>query len=169
MANKKGIIVPGTDLSDAPALKANKLSSSTKTKMAALLGKLRDDGHSIQIDLYPSVNAALVNMGVDSYMGMICLSDPQKDAVPSTLQKGEFSDTILLQRINGEREKAVFYASNGGQKSKLASLKKGNGVLLYYRGTVPSKKAGMNDWHDIGMELFPDPTKLVEVLDALGA
>ncbi len=165
---KKGISIPGEAVEEV-ALKANKLSTSAKSKMANLLGKLRADGHSIQIDLYPSVNAALVNMGVDAYMGMICLSDPQKDAVPSTLQKGEYSDTILLENLQGEREKAVFYASNGGAKSKLASLRKGYGVLLYYRGTVKSKKAGMNDWHDIGMEAFPRPEKLVETLQALNA
>ncbi len=147
------------------------VSKLSQNRASALLARLRDEGKSIQHDLFPSINKALVEEGPDAMFAGIVVSEVQKNAVPSTLpgQEGQFSDTIVLKNLGGEKETAIFYASNKGAKAKLNGIKTGHGVLIYYRGTQASNTKGFNDWHDFGIEEFMNPTDLVSFVEAAKA
>lgn len=152
------------ELSIPSTVTVGKIKNSAR--LSTMLGKMRDEGHSIQHDLFPSVNKALVEAGEGAYFAGIVVSEPQKNAVPSTLQEGEFSDTLVLKSVQGEKQTVIYYASNKGAKAKLNGIKSGSGVLIVYRGQKPSETKGFNDWHDFGIEEFPQATKMLQLVEA---
>lgn len=153
---------------EAPA-SVGSISKINMSRASQLLGRYREEGKSIQHDLFPALNAALVAKGEGAMWAGVAVSKAQKDAVPSTLSAGQFSDTIVLKGIHGEKETVIFYASNGGTKMKISTINAGAGVLIVYRGDKSAQTKGFNDWHDFGIEEFPNAAALAEFLEAVSA
>lgn len=147
----------------------SKVGKLNVNRASNLLGRYREEGKSIQHDLFPCINKALVEGGPGSFFAGIAMGEAVKNAVPSTLNPDIASDTLALKNVSGEKEVAVFYASNGGTKAKLSGIQKGAGVLIVYRGDKPAGTKGFNDWHDYGIEEFPNAAQLIEFLEAAEA
>ncbi len=156
-----------TEMSAVP-VKVGRMNAAQMQKASALLGQFRDSGRSVQHDLFPQLNSALSEQGEGAVFAGVAQGEAVKNAVPSTLQPGEFSDTLILKAIGAEGQTVVFYASNGGSKAKLNGIKKGEGVLVFYRGTKASKTKGFSEWHDFGIEVFPKLDDLAQFMLASG-